>query len=399
MLPLHLSSGGVMTAGATTTARDHRQANWEAELDAVHTRIAPRFRRAEVRTRVHHYLAGLLSPVERKNGWQLAEHLQEPGPQGMQRLLNAASWDADAVRDDLRAYVVDHLGDADAVLIVDETGFLKKGTKSAGVARQYSGTAGRRENCQIGVFLAYASKHGCTFIDRALYLPEEWAADTQRRADAAIPATVPFATKGRLARDMLARAFAAQVPAAWVVGDTVYGHDDLRRWLDAEQRNYVLAVPCTFGVWTCGQQVEAQALVDGLPAAAWTRLSAGAGSQGPRWYDWVCFALPYDQAPGRTQWLLVRQSVSDPTDRAYYRVAGPAPTSVQEMVQVVGRRWAIEIGFEQAKGEVGLDEYEVRTWTAWHRHITLALLAHAYLEVTRATATAEHGKKGALSSR
>lgn len=379
--------------GTSTTSREH--SDWGTGLDTLHARIAPHFRRAEVRTRARHYLAGLLSPVKRKNGWQLAEQLQEPGPQGVQRLLNAADWDADAVRDDLRAYVVEHLGAPDGVLILDETGFLKKGTKSAGVARQYSGTAGRRENCQVGVFLAYASPHGCAFLDRALYLPEEWAADKERRCQAAIPAAAEFATKGRLARAMLQRAFAAQVPAAWVVGDTVYGHDDLRRWLDAEQRNYVLAVSCTHGVWTCGRQVEAQVLVDQVPTEAWTRLSAGDGSQGPRWYDWVCFALPYDQLPGRAQWLLVRRSVSDPTERAYYRVAGPAHTAVQEMVQVVGRRWAIEIGFEQAKGEVGLDEYEVRSWTAWHRHITLALLAHAYLEVTRATATVEDGKKAA----
>jgi SRSO17 transposase len=384
-----------MTVGATTTEWDHPQADWIVGLDTLHARIAPRFRRAEVRTRVRHSLAGLLSQVERKNGWQLAEHLQESGPQGVQRLLNAAYWDADPIRDDLRAYVVDHLSDPHAVLIVDETGFVKKGTKSAGVARQYSGTAGRRENCQIGVFLAYASPHGCAFIDRARYLPEEWAVDMERRADAAIPPTVAFATKGCLARDMLQRAFAAQVPAAWVVGDTVYGHDELRRWLDAEERNYVLAVCCTHGVWTRGQQVEAQALVDQVPAVQWTRLSAGDGSQGPRWDDWVCFALPYDQLPGRAQWLLVRRSVSDPTERAYYRVAGPTHTSVQEMVQVVGRRWAIEIGFEQTKGEVGLDQYEVRTWTAWYRHITLVLLAHAYLEIMRATATVGDGKKAA----
>lgn len=382
-----------MIVGASTARREYPPINGVTGLDAVHARIAPRFRRAEVRARARQYLAGLLSPVTRKNGWQLAEQLHERGPQGVQRLLNAADWDADAVRDDLRAYVVEHLAAPDGVLIVDETGFLKKGTKSAGVARQYSGTAGRRENCQVGVFLAYASAHGCAFLDRALYLPEEWAADTERRAEAAIPPTAAFATKGRLARAMLARAFAAQVPATWVVGDTVYGHDDLRRWLDAEARNYVLAVPCTHGIWTRGQQIEAQTLVNSLAAHAWTRLSAGAGSQGPRWYDWTCFALPYDQPAGRAQWLLVRRSVSDPTERAYYRVAGPVDTSVSEMVRVAGRRWAIEIGFEQAKGEVGLDQYEVRTWTAWYRHITLALLAHAYLEVTRATATVGDGKK------
>jgi SRSO17 transposase len=385
----------MMMVGASTTIHEHPHADWVAGFDTLHARIAPRFRRAEVRTRARHYLMGLLSPVERKNGWQLAEHLQELGPQGVQRLLNAASWEADAVRDDLRTYVVDQLGDQHAVLIVDETGFVKKGTKSAGVARQYSGTTGRRENQQVGVFLAYASAHGCAFVDRALYLSEEWIGDATRRADAGIPSSVPFATKGRLARDMLARAFAAQVPAKWVVGDTVYGHDDLRRWLDAAERNYVLAVPCTHGVWTQGQQVEVQMLVDQVPADAWARVSAGTGSQGPRWYDWVCFALPYDHAPGRMQWLLVRRSVSDPTERAYYRVAGPVNTPVSEMVEVAGRRWAIEIGFEQAKGEVGLDQYEVRTWTAWYRHITLALLAHAYLEVTRASATAGDGKKAA----
>lgn len=288
-----------MTAGATTTVGDYPQADWLAGLDTLPARIAPRFRRAEVRTRARHYLAGLLSPVERKHGWHLAEQLQERGPQGVQRLLNGANWEADAVRDDLRAYVVEHLGAPDGVLIVDETGFVKKGTKSAGVARQYSGTAGRRENCQVGVFLAYASERGCAFLDRELYVPEEWSAHPARRTDAGIPAAVPFATKGQLARTMLQRAFATAVPARWVVGDTVYGHAELRRWLDAEERNYVLAVPCTYGIWTHGQQVAAQVLVDDLPAAAWTRLSAGAGSQGPRWYHWACFALPYAQPRGR----------------------------------------------------------------------------------------------------
>lgn len=372
---------------------------WGQDLEALHRRIAPHFHRAEPRQRALAYLQALVGPCARKNGWHIAEQVGDLTPDGVQRLLNAAAWDTNAVRNDLRAYVVEHLGDPSGVLIVDETGFLKKGTKSAGVARQYSGTAGRRENCQIGVFLAYASRHGCAFIDRALYLPEEWAADPERRREADIAPMAEFATKGRLARTMLQRAFAAQVPAAWVVGDTVYGHDDLRRWLDAQERNYVLAVPCTYGIWTRGLQVEAHVLVDDLPAETWTQLSAGDGSQGSRWYDWACLALPYHQAAGRAQWLLVRRSVSDPTERAYYRVAGPADTSLHKMVEVAGRRWAIEIGFEQAKGEVGLDQYEVRTWTAWYRHITLALLAHAYLEVTRATATAADGKKGAMSSR
>jgi len=367
---------------------------WTATLDTLHTRIAPRFRRAEARTRVRRYLTALLAPVERKNGWQLAEHLGEAGPQGVQRLLNGADWHADAVRDDLMAFVAECLGDPDGVLIVDETGFLKKGTKSVGVARQYSGTAGRRENQQIAVFLAYATAQGTVLLDRALYLPEAWAGDADRRAEAGVPETVGFATKGELAQAMLARAFTALVPAAWVAGDTIYGSEEVRQWLEAQARNYVLAVPCTHGIWTAGEQVEVQKLADHLSENAWIRLSAGEGSQGPRGYDWACLALPYTSAPGRGQWLLVRRSISDPTERAYYRVAAPSSTSVATMVRVAGRRWCIETTFEDAKGLVGLDQYEVRKWEAWHRHITLAMLAHAALVVTRATLGPE--EKGAM---
>jgi len=368
---------------------------WTATLDALHARIAPRFARAEARTRVRRYLDGLLAPVERKNGWQLAEHLGEAGPQGVQRLLNAADWDADAVRDDLAVFVAERLGDPEGVLIMDETGFLKKGAKSVGVARQYSGTAGRRENQQIGVFLAYAAPCGAVLLDRALYLPEAWASDAGRRAEAGVPEAVAFATKGALAKQMLARAFATGVPAAWVVGDTIYGSDDLRRWLEEQGRHYVLAVPCTHGLWTVGRQVEAQALADGVPDAAWSQLSAGDGSQGPRWYDWACLALPYATQPGTAQWLLVRRSVSDPTERAYYRVSGPAETTVDALARVAGRRWCIETAFEEAKGLVGLDQYEVRKWEAWHRHVTLSLLAYAALGVARTSATAGEEKGAA----
>jgi SRSO17 transposase len=378
----------------TTTVPDC----WAATLDTLHARIAPHFRRAEARTRVRRYLDALLAPVERKNGWQLAEHLGEAGPQGVQRLLNTADWDVAAVRDDLTAFVAEHLGDPDGVLIVDETGFLKKGAKSVGVQRQYSGTAGRRENQQIGVFLAYTSPHGTAFLDRALYLPETWTEDADRRAEAGVPAMVQFATKGELAQRMLARAFAAQLPVAWVVGDTIYGGDELRRWLEAQGRPYVLAVPCTHGLWTAGQQVETQALVAGMPEAAWARLSAGEGSQGPRWYDWALLALPYDAPPGMAHWLLVRRGISDPTEYAYYRICGPAETPMVALVRVAGRRWCIETAFEEAKGLVGLDQYEVRKWGAWHRHITLALLAHAALLVTRARAAAEE-KGAACASR
>lgn len=371
-------------------------AGWHGGLDALHRRIAGRFRRSETRERAKRYLAGLLDRVERKNGWQLAEHLGEPGPQGVQRLLNAADWDVEAVRDDLRAYVVEHLGGPAGVLVVDETGFLKKGTKSAGVQRQYSGTAGRIENCQVGVFLAYAGAQGRAFLDRELYLPEAWAADAGRRREAGVPAEVRFATKPELARRMLERAAAAAVPAAWVSGDEVYGDDGaFRRWLEEEAGYaYVLAVSCDHPVWRAGAQERADRLVAALPQEAWAPLSAGEGSQGERLYDWACVRLPYEGAPGTAKWLLARRALSDPTEVAYYRVAGPAATPVADMVRVAGMRWAIEAGFEDAKGAVGLDHYEVRKWTAWYRHVTLALLAHAYLEVTRRRANADAGKKG-----
>ena len=376
---------------------------WRAGLEALHARIAARFRRVEVRERARRYLAGLLDRVERKNGWQLAEQLGESGPQGVQRLLNAARWDADAVRDDLRGYVVEQLGDPDGVLIVDETGFLKKGGKSVGVQRQYSGTAGRIENCQLGVFLAYAGPNGRGFLDRELYLPKEWAADAERRGEAGVPAEVTFGTKPGLAQRMLERAFAAGVPAAWVTGDEIYGDaTDLRRWLEGQRHAYVLAVSCSHTVWDAGQQRRADELVAALPPGAWAALSAGAGSRGERLYDWAWIRLPYEHTPGMTHWLPGRRNLADPTEVAYYRAFGPAETALARLARVAGTRWAIEENFEEAKGAVGLDQYEVRKWDAWYRHVTLALLAHAYLEVTRRHAGRDERKKGerlAASSR
>jgi SRSO17 transposase len=387
---------GTRDARAVTVAQI---AEWQEGLAALHQRIAGHFGRMEVRERVGRYLSGLLSPIERRNGWQLAEQTGERCPDGVQRLLRTARWDADAVRDDVRAYVVEHLGDAAGVLVVDETGFLKKGTRSVGVQRQYSGTAGRIENCQVGVFLAYASPKGRAFLDRALYLPQRWADDAPRRTTAKVPPAVRFATKPALARAMLDRTFAAGVPAAWVTGDEVYGNDGaLRRWLEEEGRAYVLAVACSHPLWTTvagvPQQQRVDAMVADLPETAWVRLSVGDGSKGPRVYDWACGRLPYATVTGWTQWVLVRRSVSDPTERAYYRASGPADTPVEELARVAGTRWIIEEGFERAKGEVGLDQYEVRTWTGWHRHITLCLLAQAFLEVTRAGANAPAEKGG-----
>ncbi len=366
-------------------------------LDALHAEIAPRFGRPEVRARARRYLDGLLAPIARKNGWQLAEALGERTPDGVQRLLNAAHWDADAVRDDLQRYVVTHLGDAEAVLVVDETGFLKKGTKSAGVARQYSGTAGRIENCQIGVFLVYAAPCGSAFLDRALYLPKAWTADAQRRQEAGIPETVGFATKGELAKQMLAHAFAAAVPARWVVADEVYGNDGaLRRWLHAQGRAYVLGVARSHMIWSgeTWTQERVEETIGALPDEDWQRLSVGDGSKGPRVYDWGAIRLPFDSPQGWMQGVLARRSLSDPEEIAYYRVFAPEGTAVVELARVAGTRWTIEIGFERAKGEVGLDEYEVRRWEGWHRHITFALLADAYLAVTRVHAAGAE-KKGA----
>jgi SRSO17 transposase len=364
-------------------------------LQELSQRIGPRFKRAEARKRVGRYLRGLLASVERKNGWQMAEELGDPNVHGVQRLLAEADWDEEAVRDDLRAYVIEHLGEASGVLVVDETGFVKKGKKSAGVARQYSGTAGRRENSQVGVFLGYASPKGYAFIDRALYLPEEWTSDRVRCREAGIPDEVEFATKGELAKRMLARAFAADVPAEWVVGDTVYGYDELRIWLDEQQKNYVLAVPETHTVWVQGRQQPVGLLAALLPAESWVVLSAGEGSKGSRLYEWAWLQLP-DETDGpreRARFLLIRRSLADPAKRAYYRVAGPAQTTLPAVVLVAGSRWKIEEGYEQAKGEVGLDQYEVRTWRAWYRYITLALLAYAALVVVQGQARAL-GKKG-----
>jgi SRSO17 transposase len=373
--------------------------SWAEELDRVHRRLGPRFVRSEPRQRVRAYLAGLLGPVERKNGWQLAELAGEATPTGMQRVLSGSHWDADAVRDDLRTYVVEHLGDPGAVLVIDETGFLKKGTKSVGVKRQYSGTAGRIENCQIGVFLVYASQHGRTFLDRELYLPQEWVDDAERRLEAGVPTDLTFQTKPELAQQMLARALAADVPVAWVTGDEVYGGARrLRLWLEAEQQPFVLAIKRSEPLWVLTErgplEWSAADIAATVAPADWTCLSAGDGAKGPRLYDWTRVAIRPLRERGWEHWLLVRRSLSDPEDLAYYVCYAPAGTSLEELVRVAGARWAIEACIEEAKGEVGLDQYEVRKWGGWYRHITLALFAHAMLTVIRV----QIGEKGGVSA-
>lgn len=368
---------------------------WAAGLAEVHARIAPRFARSEPRERVLAYVQGLLAPLERKNSWTLAERAGEAIPDGMQRLLAYADWDADGVRDDVRDYVVEHLGDPGGVLVVDETGFLKKGTKSAGVARQYSGTAGRIENCQIGVFLGYATPAGRTFLDRELYLPKTWAEDRERRAEARVGEEVEFATKPELAMAMIARALDAEVPAGWVTGDEVYGqHSRLRRMLEERQMPYVMAVPVNQRVIARRngkvRELRADALAALPPAQGWRKISAGAGSKGPREYHWARAEIrPLEDT--RSYWLLVRRSLTDPDDLAYYLCHGPERTPLRELVRVAGARWAIEETFQTAKGQVGLDQYQVRRYDSWYRHITLAMLAHAFLTITTADAGAKRG--------
>jgi SRSO17 transposase len=389
----------VVEAPESGVTGDEVQA-WAAGLEAMHERIAHRFARSEPRQRALAYLRGLLSPVERKNGWQLAECVGDATPNGMQRLLATYEWDADAVRDDLHTYVVEHLGDPNGVLVVDETGFLKKGTKSVGVKRQYSGTAGRIENCQIGVFVAYASPKGRAFLDRELYLPEhEWAENQERRAEAGVPEEVTFATKPQLAKRMLERAHQAEVPFRWVTGDEVYGNDRrLRLWLEEQDIAHVLAIKSTdplVALTNTGLlQVSAAELAAGIRATSWRKLSAGEGAKGPRLYDWARVRIRPWSDPDRGYWLLVRRSLRDPTDLADYVGYGPKDTTLEELVWVAGVRWTIEECWEAAKGEVGLDHYEVRRWTGWYRHITLALLAHAFLAVTQATTTSDAGKGG-----
>jgi SRSO17 transposase len=376
---------------------------WRSELSELQARLGELFGRAEPRRQAGLYLEGLLSAVERKNGWQLAEHVGDARPWRTQRVLSHVQWDEAAARDLCRAYVVESLADREAVLIVDETGFLKKGTKSAGVARQYSGTAGRIENCQIGVFLAYAGGKGHALIDRELYLPQEWAQDPARREAAGIPKAVAFATKPALARCMITRAIAAGVPFAWVLGDEVYGSDRrLRLDLEQQERPFVLAIRSNETLWSTlddrpGQHTAAT-LARAIPEEAWQRLSAGAGAKGERFYDWARVRLMRLQQPPWDHWLLVRRPPGKPDKLAYYVVFGPADTSLATLARVAGRRWAIEECFEVAKQEVGLADYEIRSRHGWYRHITLAMLALAFLAAMRAklkaVAAAASGKKG-----
>jgi SRSO17 transposase len=370
---------------------DDDLALWVAGLDDLFALVAGRFGRVEPRRQARAYVGGLLAPLASKNGWTLAEAAGDKSPDRMQRLLNRAGWDADGTRDDVRGYVVRHLGDAGGVLVIDETGFVKKGTRSAGVQRQYSGTAGRVENCQLGVFLAYAGPRGRALIDRELYLPKSWTDDRDRCREAGVPDDVQFATKPELARLMLGRALDAGVPAAWVTADEAYGKDGrFRDWLEQRRAAYVVAVASNQAVPGSAGTSRADVLAAHAPDQAWKRRSCGNGAKGPRVYDWAAATLPADgtEPPGWSRYLLARRSLTrnakGELELAYYLCAAPAGTTDEELIRVAGSRWAIEECFQSAKNETGLDQYQVRRYDAWYRHVTLAMLAHAYLAVTAA---------------
>jgi SRSO17 transposase len=357
---------------------------WVQPLFRLHKRLAPRFARPEPYRRVLAYLQGILSETSRKNGWQLAEHAGEARPDGMQRLLSQAVWDTDGVRDDLRSYILELLGQERAILVIDESCFPKRGKKSAGVGLQYCGTTGRVENCQVGVFLSYVTAKGHTLIDRELYLPLDWCEDRDRCRAAGIPDSVRFLTKPELAQKMIERIFRIQIPICWVVADTVYGGNlDLRTWLEAHEYPYVMAVACNepVGFQTpTGRRREEAALVEAfvLHDGDWQHLSMSEGTKGPRLFDWAIVPMLHQWEDDGRHWLLIRRCVNDPSQKTYYFVFAPQGTTLPEMVKAIGARWHVEENFENGK-DLGMGHYEVRSFIGWYRHITLVLLALAYL--------------------
>jgi SRSO17 transposase len=365
---------------------------WQSEFSAVLDRIESRFARYEPLRHAGELMAGMVSGLDRKNCWTIAEHRGAVTPDALQHLLARACWDAEEVRDDLRDYVVDSFGDREAILVVDETGDIKKGAHSVGVQRQYSGTAGRIENSQVAVYLTYAAPRGHALIDRALYLPKSWTEDSKRCAEAGIPTDKrSFATKPALAVELIDRAVAAKVPAAWVAGDEVYGADPrLRAAVRGHRLGYVLAVAANRRVPTHAGRIRVDALPALIPPHAWQKYSAGAGAHGPRLYSWAWFRLlTEDDTDTGVHHLLIRRN--DTTgELAYLRCYSPRPVPLRTLVTVAGQRWRIEESFQAAKGLVGLDQHQVRRWTSWYRWNTLAMLAHAFLAVATAVERDTH---------
>jgi SRSO17 transposase len=408
--------------GVTTEALD----TWAEDFAAFHARFAPFFCRREPREAARRYLRGLLSPVQRKNAWQMAEAVGLQGPQSLQRLLNEDHWDPEAVLAELQAYVVEEFGDPEAIAVLDESAFVKKGTHSAGVQRQWCSTLGKRENCQVGVFLTYVSPQGHVFLDRRLYLPEDWAQDAARRRAAKVPEDVTFQTKGQLGQAMLEGAWQRGVPMRWVTGDEAYGQlPYLRDRIAREGLSYVLAVPANTAVWPqrpalaeapaaassrgrprtqarlargAPPSTTVAAVVATWPRRKWRRAALAAGEKGPRTYDWAAarVVISKESLPGEELWLLARRSLSPPHEVAYYLSNAPADTAWRKLAEVASARWNVEQCFEEGKGEAGLDEYEVRYWHSWHRHVTLSMLAHSWLmHLRRQEREREAGEKGA----
>ncbi|QNT68762.1 IS701 family transposase [Defluviicoccus vanus] len=358
--------------------------DWKAELEGLRRVIAPALGRAETRRSAGMFIDGLFSAASRKTGWMLAEQAGLEAPYRLQSLLGRSSWSADQLRDLVRGYVTNALGDPGGVLVVDETGFLKKGRHSVGVGRQYSGTAGRIENCQVGVFVAYASRWGHALIDRQLYLPKDWADDATRRRTAAVPDDVEFKTKPAMAREMIERTLDAGPPCAWVLADALYGSDSqLRHLLEGRGQPYVLAVRSnhTLRFLEDGTlvQTDPATMLDTLADDAWSSLTAGEGAKGPRLYDWARLPLGWSTDDGFERWLLIRRSRRDAQALAYYLAYARQGTSLPELAAAAGLRWTIEECFLRAKDDLGLDHCEARSWHGWHRHMSLVLAAAAFL--------------------
>lgn len=390
----------------TASVEDVLALTLEALRDAK-ARMRPVFGQERIAASAGRFLETLLGNEPRKTGWMRAEAAGDPGPWRQQGLLGRAQWDANALRDVVRDHVVDHFGDPDAVLVVDETGFLKKGAASCGVSRQYTGSAGKITNCQIGVFATYVSSKGYAFLDRALYLPKSWTDTPERLAAAHVPDDIRFATKPSLATAMIGRALAAEVPFAWVSGDSVYGVGDLEMALRRAGKGFVLGVNANHWFHSWRPDVmwvgEAREIIKTLPDEAWVRRSAGHGTKGERWYDWLYCPMADLQASEYsdtltgtwTRGLLVRRNPAD-GDLRYFTTWCPQGTPLETLVRVEGARWRIEEGFETAKNELGLDHNETRSWHGWHRHVSLVMLAYAMMAAVRSQANALALKKSPL---
>lgn len=362
--------------------KELRMRDVEAEFNRLMIRLGKVFPSAPGFRTCQKYIKGLLGPSERKNGWQISETLGESTPYEIQQFLYRSRFSADETRDVLREYVGEELGEEDGVIVVDETGFLKQGKKSCGVKRQYSGTAGRIENCQIGVFLTYASKRGHSPIDRRLYIPEEWIKDDKRRKEAGVPESVVFQTKPEMALEMIQEATSVGLPYKWVTGDCVYGDfTEIRNWLEKNKKHYVMCISGKAYVWRGHTQESVKSILKNLPDEGWFETSCGSGSKGERVYDWLMMEIDSGTIEGFKRSMLIRRSKSAPDELRAYICFAPIDTPKQKIIEIAGTRWTIETCFKESKSEVGLDQYEVRSYDGWNKHITLACIAIAFLTV------------------